>query len=253
MSSGLITRRGGSVVHLVFDVPQKRNALSRPMLAAAEVALDSLDEDVAGVVISGSEGSFSAGADFEELTGTSEDLGYDEAVSRVRAAIRRCQRLVVAAIEGPCLGAAADLALSCDVRVAAADSYLQVPAVRLGLLYNPDVINQLAQAYPLDAVRRLLLLGERFTASTAAAVGLVTQVVPAGQAVASAEDLIAQVPADSLPAMAATKSLLAAGIRELTDTEAWQSLRHGLLDSPQRRAAVAAARARHTRPTPIER
>lgn len=263
MSSGLVTRRAGSVVHLVLSAPQRRNALSRSMLEALEGALGALDEDVVGVVISGCGDAFSAGADFEELTGSSADLHYDDAVSRVRAAVRGCDRLVVAAVEGPCVGAAADLALACDVRVAAADSYLQIPAVGLGLLYNPDVISGLAQAFPLDAVRRLLLLGERLDAPVAAQLGLVTEVVPTGEAVRRAEELMAAIPPDSLPALAATKAVLAAATtRELPDSETWQHLRRDLLDSPQRRAAVDRARARHTpgrtpapdhRPTPIER
>lgn len=246
MSAGLITRRDGSVVHLVLDAPRRRNALSRSMLAALGAALGRLDDEVSGVVISGAGGSFSAGADFEELTGTSEDLAYDEAVSRVREAVRRSKPLVVAAIEGPCMGAAADLALACDVRIAATDSYLQVPAARLGLLYNPDVISVLAQTYPFDAVRRLLLLGERFSAAAAAALGLVTEVVPSGEAVTRAERLLAQIPLDALPAMAATKAVLAATIRDLPEPGAWQAMRRDLLDSPQRQAAIARARARHT-------
>lgn len=245
MSAGLSIRRDGSVLHLVLDAPERRNALSRPMLHALVDGLRSPEEAVAGVVISGTGSCFSAGADFAELTGTYKDLDYDDEVGRVREAIRTSPRLVVAAIEGPCLGAAADLALACDVRVASTDAYVQVPAVRLGLLYNPEVIHALARSFPLDAVRRLLLLGDRLAATTAAELGLLTEVVAPGASISRAAELVRAIPPDALPAIAATKAVLATAIGELPDSGSWQTLRRELLDSPQRRAAIASAHALH--------
>lgn len=247
MSAVLVTRRDGGVLHLVLDVPRRRNALSRPLLSALETALRDVGDDVDGVVISGSGGTFSAGADFSELDGTAGDAAYDDAVSRVRDAIVGCDRLVIAAIEGPCLGAAVDLALSCDARVASAGSYLEVPAARLGLLYNPVAVARLLRCHGVEPVRRLLLLGERLDAETAASLGLVTRLADEGGAVAAAEELLAGVPRGALPAVSATKALLGAYADgdPLEDLERWQRRRFALLDSPERRAAATAARDRH--------
>jgi len=237
--------RLGGVLQLVLDAPQRRNALSRPMLAALAGHLVDLDEDVTGVVISGNGGVFSAGADFAELTGTSADLEYDDAVTAVREAISSCPRLVVAAIEGPCMGAAADLALACDFQVAGEDSFVEIPAVRLGLLYNPEALAGLARTLPATVVRRLVLLGERFEAREALTCGLVTHLVPRGDAATRAAELLESVTSAELDAIAATKGFLRAIATGDDAASTWQDRRRELLDSPVRRAAVDLAHARH--------
>lgn len=245
MSTGLATQRHGSVLHLVLDVPRRRHALTRAMLHALAEELGSVPDDVTGIVLRGAGDTFSAGADFAELTGTSADIGYDDDVTRVRTAIGQCPRVVAAAIEGPCMGAAADLALACDLRVIAADAYIQVPAVRLGLLYSPDALRQHAQTYPIDAVRQLFLLGERFSGPAAHAAGLATAAVPHGAAAEHATNLLARISPAEHDAVAATKGFLGAVLADTVDAAAWQRRRTDLLDSPARRAAVRAAHDRH--------
>lgn len=245
MSEPVAVVRHEGVLHVVLDAPQRRNALSRPMLAAVSAALTDVCGDVTGVVLSGRGDAFSAGADFRELTGTSADLEYDDAVAAVTTAIRDLPLVVVAAVEGPCVGAAADLALSCDLRVAAQGGYLQVPAVRLGLLYNPAAVERLRGSYPRDTVRRLLLLGERFSSDEALRAGLVSRVVPRGEAVKRAVDLLADITTDELDAIAATKSLLNAQEAGAFDPAHWAKRRRQQLDSPARRAAVERAKRAH--------
>lgn len=243
MTGRVDVTRHGPVLQLTLDSPGCRNALSRSMLAALDDALHALDDSVVGVVICGSSGTFSAGADFAELTGTSADESYDDSVASVTRTIRNLPLLVVAAIEGPCLGAAADLALACDLRVAAEDSYLAIPAVRLGLLYNPETIDRLRRDFPGEALRRLLLLGERLPAAAALAGGLVGQVVPHGQAAPCARARFDDLDPSHLDAVAATKAVLNRDSDDPSHT--WQQRRRELLDSPARRAAVDNARNRH--------
>lgn len=242
----LRSTRVGTVQHLVLDAPERRNALSRPMLGALATALAGLDDDVTAVVVSGAGATFSAGADFHELTGTADDVTYDDAVAAVTGAIVASPRVVVAAIEGPCIGAAADLALSCDLRVAGEGSFLQVPAVRLGLLYNPEAVARLARRLPHETVRRLLLLGERIPDHDALRAGLVSHVVPRGEAVERALALLADLAADELDAVAATKALLTALETSTYDPTHWAARRRELLDAPARAAAVRRARRTHT-------
>jgi enoyl-CoA hydratase len=234
------------VVQLVIDAPERRNALSRGVLDALLSDLTCLDDDVVGVVLSGRGDVFSAGADFGDLTGTCADIAYDDAVAEVTETIRELPVVIIAAIEGPCIGAAADLALSCDLRVAAEGSYVQVPAVRLGILYNPGTINRLRQSFPRDSVRRLLLLGERFGHEEAMRAGLVSHVVPRGAAVRCATDLFKDTTHDHLAALAATKALLNAQESGDFDAALWQERRRALLDSPDRKAIVEKAKRVHT-------
>lgn len=236
-----ITRRGRTLC-LQMAATARKNALSRPLLAGLTRAVQAAGEDTAGIVITGGLDIFSAGADFREITGTSADVAYDDAVGELTGAIRASGKLVIAAIEGPCIGAAVDVALNCDLRVAAQDSYLLLPAIRLGLLYNPEAINRLRQTYPRDTIRRLLLLGERFVAEDALTGGLVSRVVARGEALATAAALLEEVTEAQLPALAATKQLLAAQDGDAYRADDWHTKRVQLLDSEARRDAVERAR-----------
>lgn len=237
--------RDGAVTILTLDAPQRRNALSRSMLDALQTALTSISNDVAGIVIAGRDGSFSAGADFAELTGTSADTAFDDAVAGVADAIIAAPVPVVAALEGPCVGAAAHLALACDIRVAGEDSWIQVPAVRLGLLYSPVAVDWLSRRYPRDTIRRLLLVAERFDAVEAQRAGLVSTVAPAGEPGKRAIALLAEMTPAQRPAVALTKALLNASADGVYDDRSWQDRRRELLDSPERRRAVDDAKRRH--------
>lgn len=246
MSADLARERHNGVLHLRLDVPRRRNALSRRMLDSLAAALRHVGNDTVGVLISGADGVFSAGADFRELTGTRADVRYDEAVSDVREAILASPRLVAAAIEGPCIGAAADVALACDMRIASEDSYVWIPAVRLGLLYNPEAVVGIAGRYGGEVARRLFVLGERLAAHQAMAAGLVTEVTPAGTAVDRALQILTATKSSELDAIAATKGLiLECGFGRSMGVK-WQVPRIALMDSSQRRNAIVNARTRRT-------
>jgi enoyl-CoA hydratase len=151
---------------------------------------------------------------------------------------------VIAAIEGPCLGAAVDLALACDVQVAGRTAWLQVPAVRLGLLYNPRAVARLHRTLARATTSRLLLLGERFDAPAAQQAGLVGEVVETGRAVERAAELATRVPLGTR-AVRETRALLAdldAGAYRL---DHWRQRRVELLNSAERRNRVAEAQDRH--------
>lgn len=246
MTGPLRRHRVGPVLQLMFDIAQRKNALSRDLLEQLRYALTDLDDEVVGIVITGSGDTFSAGADFAELTGTSADTDYDDAVSAVAVAIMSSPVPVVAALEGHCLGAAAHLALVCDVRIAGEGSYLQVPAVRLGLLYNPDAVQWLARNYPRDTVRRLLVLGERFDDQDAVTAGLITQLVPAGEAAKRAAALLSGLSVEHRKATAATKALLNELDSGIYRDEVWQFRRRELLDSSTRKTAIEQAHRRHS-------
>ena len=235
----------GSVLSLVLDAPARRNALSRDMLGQLASELAYGHTGVTGIVISGAGAAFSAGADFGDLTGTSTDTAFDDAVERVTKAIAASPVPVLAAVEGPCLGAGAHLALACDMRVAGQGSHIQVPAVRLGLLYSPLSVAWLAGAYPRDTVRRLLLLGERFDAAEAREAGLFSTVVPDGTARERAVELLSVLAPEHLAALAATRELLTVLESGNYNDAAWQQWRRDLLDSPARARSVRQAQARH--------
>ncbi|WP_068164842.1 enoyl-CoA hydratase/isomerase family protein [Rhodococcus phenolicus] len=237
-------RQDDDVLEVVLSRADRRNALSRILLRELRTTFEALPDGTRAVVLTASGPVFCAGADFADLTGTSADLEYDRDLEAACDAIRRSAVPVVAAVDGPCVGAGVELALSCDARVVGTAAWFRVPAVELGLLYNPASIRRIHATLPRSTVTRLLVLAERFDADDAARGGLATHRVdgdPADRAITLARSL-AQTPPDAL---AATRALLHELDGGRFDENEWQATRMRLLDSTARHDAVASAAVRH--------
>lgn len=233
---------GEDLWEVVLSDARRRNALGYGTLAALRAAVD--DAVVAGarVVVLAADGpAFSAGADFRDLTGALTNLEFDDALSSTARALRRAPVPIVAAVDGPCIGAAVDLALSCDFVVAGESSRFELPALRLGLLYNPAAIARWHRTVS-GAALRSLLLGVPLDARSAAVHGLVAKVVADGQARCVAIDVARLMTAGLPEATKATKSLLAALDEGRSDLDEWSAWRRRLLASEERRAALDARR-----------
>lgn len=244
MKALLISRSNGIVV-ITFNRPASRNALSLQLLS--ELAESLLADNLVGasaIVIDGAGETFSAGADISELTGTSRDVVIDDSIGAAVLAIKNTRIPVIASITGPCIGAAVDIALACDIRVASGDSYFQVPAVRLGLLYNPAGVARMHAELSREVLDRVLVRGEKIAASAAFACGLLTHtplgvksggVHPAAQKDSSVQGIAAT----------STIKLLDDLDAKRFDPEYWERVRREILNSPERAAAVQAAQRKH--------
>jgi len=237
------TARVASVFELTIRRPARRNALDRGTLGEIRSRIAGLGSDVRAVILTGDGGVFGAGADLTEIQGGEEDLHFDELLAEVVAAIAGAPQLIIAAVEGACIGASLELALACDACIASESAFFALPAVRLGLLYNPSTVARMHASLPRQALTRLLLLGERLDAPTAAALGLLTRLTASGCAMAEARELAASVLGDP-SAFAASKELLGALDGGLAELERFEPLRRELVASPARRAALAHARSR---------
>jgi len=228
---------------IVLDNPGRKNALSYALLDDLSKELTSArDNNARAVIITGADGSVSAGADFADLTGTIDDIAIDDAIERVVVQIREMPAPVFAAVEGPCMGGAVDIALACDFLVASEESFFEVPAARLGLLYNPDAVRRWHARLSGLTLRRMLLLGARFTAAEAAQAGVVSHLVARGEALNESRELANRAIGGSRDAVAATKSLLVALEDGAADLAHWAKVRREILESKQRRESVARAK-----------
>jgi enoyl-CoA hydratase/carnithine racemase len=237
-----ITTNAG-VCELVLDNPGRKNALSLDLLAdLSEKLAMALENDARAVILSGSGDVFSAGADFADLTGTIDDLAMDDAIEKAVIQIRDMPAPVIAAIEGPCMGGAVDIALACDFVVASKEAFFEVPAARLGLFYNPEAVRRWRARLNGLTLRRMLILGERFTAAEAVQVGVVSHLAAEGSALEKSRELADRAAKSSRDAVAATKGLLVALESGETDLARWQKIREQILDSPERRESVARAK-----------
>ena len=222
--------------------PERRNALGVVVLNALREALDEVNSAGSRAVVLSAEGSvFSAGADFADLTGTSSDVEYDSHVQGIADAIAASRAPVIAAVDGPCLGASVDVVSACDLVVASSAARFEVPAARLGILYNPSSVARMHRTLPRNFVR-LLFMGISVPAADAFALGALARLVEED---ARAESLkIAAVVSASQPdAMSAIRSLLRLlDADKVAEVSSFQAVRRELLDSPGRSAALAQAR-----------
>ena len=233
------------VCTIILNKPGKKNALSLELLADLEQNLEKLqnDEDLRAVILQGADGSFSVGVDLADVTGTPADQEIDDQIERVNKLMQSLPVPCLAAIEGPCVGGAVTVALACDALVASENSFFEIPATRLGLLYNPGSVAQLHARLGSATLTRLLLFGERLNAQTALQSGMVNWIVPDGSAYEKALEIISKV-ANSTKAVAATKSLILAlehGQQNLSD---WNKIRNEILGSAERKGAVEKAKKR---------
>ena len=233
------------VCTIILNKPGKKNALSLELLADLEHNLEKLqnDEDLRAVILQGADGSFSVGVDLADVTGTPADQEIDDQIERVNKLMESLPVPCLAAIEGPCVGGAVTVALACDALVASENSFFEIPATRLGLLYNPDSVARLHARLGSATLTRLLLFGERLNAQTALQSGMVNWIVPDGSAYEKALEIISKV-ANSTKAVAATKSLIIAlehGQQNLSD---WNEIRNEILGSAERKGAVEKAKKR---------
>jgi enoyl-CoA hydratase/carnithine racemase len=221
----LVTIEAGLAV-VTLSRPDKRNALSTSMLAELTGRLgEPAVRESRAVILRGAGGCFSAGADLTEVDGTGRGLAMGDAIGRAAGALRDVPVPVVAAVEGPCMGGAVELAMACDLRVASQTALFEIPAVRLGILYRPQAYAEMAAALPADTLVRLALLGERMDAAEARRAGVVSVVVPTGQAREEAARRLGRLPGPGSAAVTLTKQLLRDIALGRFDADAWARAR----------------------------
>lgn len=176
--------REGAIGWIVFDHVEKRNAITGEMWRAIPPAASELDEEesVRVIVLRGAgQEAFVAGADiseFERLRTGEPGSSYEEENAEAFAAIERVAKPVVAMIHGFCIGGGLALALCADLRYAADDAQLAIPAARLGLGYPVRGLRSLANAVGIAAAKEILFTARRFDAREALAKRLVDAVLP---------------------------------------------------------------------------
>jgi enoyl-CoA hydratase len=175
--------RDGAVALVTIDNPPM-NALSAPLLEELEAEIDGLDADdgVRAIVIQGAgERAFVAGADIKEFPSLREsppdEGGSARGIQKLGARMDKARTPFVAAIQGYCLGGGLELAMACDVRVAAEDAQLGQPEIKLGLIPGGGGTQRLPRLVGLGRALYLNLTGDPIDAKTAYDWGLVERVV----------------------------------------------------------------------------
>jgi enoyl-CoA hydratase/carnithine racemase len=213
----LLDRPADGVLRLTISNPTKRNALDHAILDAIAAAVrDVGDERV--VLLTGAGGMFSSGYDIGDIP---EDVFAQEAERLVAhpftealEALESCELPTVAALPGHTIGGGLELALACDLRIAADGILLGMPPAKLGLVYSHTGLRRFLHAIGAPRTRELFLTARNVDARTALSWGLVNQVVGAseleGAALDLAQDLAANAPLSVRGNKRAIRELLAA-------------------------------------------
>lgn len=195
-----LERHGEAVAIVTLDRPEVRNCIDRRVCAELSAALAEAEADAAirVVVLTGAgDRAFSAGADLGEVAGGHLfDLFAAGGFAGFTHAPRR--KPWIAAVNGAALAGGCEIALACDIIVAAEHAVFGLPEPRRGLIAGAGGIYRLADALPPKLAAELLLTGDTITATRAAEIGLVNHVVPASElishALAIAERIVASAP-----------------------------------------------------------
>ena len=179
----VLVRLEGSALHIVFNNPAKHNALSVDMWGAVPplLAQAASDDRVRMVVFSGAgEKAFVSGADisqFEDQRAAREAVAHYEALAEnALMAIHHFNKPTLACIRGWCIGGGVNVAISCDIRIAAADATFGIPAARQGLGYRYSALKNLVDLIGVGAAKDLFFTARRIDAAEAHRLGLVSRV-----------------------------------------------------------------------------
>lgn len=251
-------RDADGIVTMVLNAPDTRNAISDlPMIEAILTALDAAqaDKEARVIVLTGAGSAFSAGGNIKAMSpgqGLVDEVpaitrrNYRAGIQRLPLAFEDCDLPIVAAVNGPAVGAGCDLALMCDLRIAGESARFAESFVRIGIVPGDGGAWLLPRVVGFARASEMALTGDMIDAETAREYGLVSRVVPDGELMDAARAVAGRIAANPRHAVRMTRRLLRQAYnRDLSVTlelsSAMQALAHETEDYA---AALAAMRAR---------
>lgn len=207
-----LERRDDGVALVTLNNP-KVNSLSTYVLRRLRTMVSELRDDPPGaVVITGGDRIFAAGADISEFKGPDEAYEIGLAFRDAFDAVAALPRVTIAAITGFALGGGCELALACDLRIAAENVKLGQPEVLLGIVPGGGGTQRLARLVGASRAKDLILSGRQVKAEEALRIGLVDEVVPADQLLARALERAAEFARGAVAAQALAKQAIDEGL-----------------------------------------
>jgi enoyl-CoA hydratase len=201
----LLTERDGHVLIVTMNRPDRRNALSIEMMDGMAAAWDeaNANPDIRAVVLTGAGGAFCAGADLEAMTELAPgdafaagDDGDDTTIADIADGVIKpllkgylLDKPLVAAVEGPAVAGGTEILQATDIRIAGESARFGVSEVRWGLYPLGGSVVRLRRQIPYALAADVLLTGRHLTATEAADIGLIGEVVPDGTALERAREV----------------------------------------------------------------
>jgi enoyl-CoA hydratase/carnithine racemase len=200
-TSELLSARDGAVATITLNRPEKRNALTIPMLEAFHAAVKAVaaDESVRVLVIASAGKAFCAGLDLKEMGLARRPDGsveYPE-IEGVLHELERCPVPTIAMMQGDAIAGGLELALHCDLRVAGSGARMGMPLARIGLVVPFPLTQKLLDTVGTVKTKEMLFTGALLDAESAKSAGLVTRVVPDADLESATRELAAEIAANA--------------------------------------------------------
>ena len=200
MTDKIIVEQTGAILRIIFNQPEKRNAVSLEMWEAVETALTKYapDPSVRVLIMSCAGGkAFVSGADiskFESERSSAEAVEYyNSTTTRVYDMVETFPKPTIAQIDGFCVGGGLALAVCCDIRICGEGAAFAIPAARLGLGYGFPGINRLANLVGPAFAKEIFFTARRYNSEEVARMGLVNHVVEDKKVAAAVEEMASQI------------------------------------------------------------
>jgi enoyl-CoA hydratase len=187
--ANILLERRGPVGIVTLNRPQALNALNAALIADLGAALDELEADpaIAAIVLTGSEKAFAAGADIKEMADKTYIEAYSEDfITRGWERVAQCRKPVIAAVAGFALGGGCEVAMMCDIVIAAENARFGQPEINLGTMPGAGGTQRMPRFIGKAKAMDLCLTGRMMDAVEAERLGLVSRIVPADKLIAEA-------------------------------------------------------------------
>jgi len=198
----LLVEQDGHIVTLTFNKPEKKNPLSQEVVNELLWALDDAEaaDDVRVVILTGAGNAFSAGADLKGMTASRGKLEKKGEFDDLLLRFDTLKKPIVARIPGYVMGGAMGIIACCHFAIACESAILGTPEIKRGL-FPMMIMAVLRRVVPTRELLKLMLLGEKITATKAKEIGLLTEVVPDAELDARVTELAGQLAKQSPNAM----------------------------------------------------
>ncbi|MBI5649473.1 MAG: enoyl-CoA hydratase/isomerase family protein [Chloroflexi bacterium] len=183
----------GKIARVIFNRPHLLNAMNNQATIDLNTIADALarEDGVRAIVLTGAGRSFSTGIDLKELSAHQIEMIYHQRWERALRIFETLEKIVIAGIKEYCLGGGLQLALACDVRVAADNAVMGLPAIKEGLIPGLGTY-RLAHYVGLGRAKRYILSGENIRADEAHTIGLIDYLVPLAEFETRLEQIVQQ-------------------------------------------------------------
>jgi enoyl-CoA hydratase len=227
--SAVLTEERDGVLLITLNRPDARNAVNGALAQGVADALDRLDasDDLQVGVLTGAGKGFSSGMDLKAFTTGERPWVGDRGFAGITQ--RAAEKPLIAAIEGFAVAGGFEIALACDLLVAARDARIGIPEAKRGLVAAAGALIRLPKRIPYHVAMEMALTGDPISAERAHELGIVNRVAEPGGAVDAALELAAEIASNGPLALAASKKVIASAL-DWDEAEAWE--KQGALTGP---------------------